>query len=396
MLWTLDIALKDLTQLLRDRKTFLFLLIMPVAFTLLFGVGFGGTSSSSRLPVGFLDEDGSSTSRRLRDLLAASEVISLEETGGATRTDLETRVSKNELAAAVVVPAQYGHNLARGKRSKLVFVGDPNSASGTLVKSEVLSAGVRLENALRTALSFEQVVGDQVSFEYILKTALDKWKDPPIRVTEIKSELVPKKGSRMEALAHTSPAMMLQFAIASLLTSAQILVNERKLHALQRLLTTAAARMNILLGHYLAIFVMLFSQFTILILMGSLALGVAYLRVPLATLLVAFTTAICIAAMGLLIGVMAKNDEQAIAFSLIAMFVLGGMGGTMAPLEIAGPTFQAIGHVSPLAWAMDGFKNIILRFMGFESVLLPAALLLGYGLLFFSLAAWRFQRLEEK
>ena len=39
-----DITLKDLMQILRNRMTFLFLLIMPVAFTLLFGLAFGGSS----------------------------------------------------------------------------------------------------------------------------------------------------------------------------------------------------------------------------------------------------------------------------------------------------------------------------------------------------------------
>ena len=53
---TLDIALKDLMQILRDRKTFLFLLIMPIAFTYLFGspsVGSAkGKKPDPRLPVG--------------------------------------------------------------------------------------------------------------------------------------------------------------------------------------------------------------------------------------------------------------------------------------------------------------------------------------------------------
>ena len=49
-------------QLLRDVKTFMFLLIMPVIFTLLFGYAFGGFSSGesdSRLPVGYLSQDRS-------------------------------------------------------------------------------------------------------------------------------------------------------------------------------------------------------------------------------------------------------------------------------------------------------------------------------------------------
>ena len=79
--------------------------------------------------------------------------------------------------------------------------------------------------------------------------------------------------------------------------------------------------------------------------------------------------------MGLLIGVIAKNDEQAIGLSLVPMFVLSGLGGAWVPLEITGELFQAIGHLSPVAWAMDGFKNISIRGLGFESALIPASAL---------------------
>ncbi len=41
----LDIAFKDLLQLSRDFKTFMFLLIMPILFTFLFGFAFGGFNS---------------------------------------------------------------------------------------------------------------------------------------------------------------------------------------------------------------------------------------------------------------------------------------------------------------------------------------------------------------
>jgi hypothetical protein len=44
---------------------------------------------------------------------------------------------------------------------------------------------------------------------------------------------------------------------------------------------------------------------------------------------------------------------------------------------------------------MDGFKNITVRMLGFESVLLPCAALVGYALLFFLLAAWRFRKASK-
>jgi hypothetical protein len=45
---------------------------------------------------------------------------------------------------------------------------------------------------------------------------------------------------------------------------------------------------------------------------------------------------------------------------------------------------------------MDGFENIVARGLGFESVVLPAAALAGYAILFFSLAVWRLNASEEK
>jgi ABC-2 type transport system permease protein len=174
-----------------------------------------------------------------------------------------------------------------------------------------------------------------------------------------------------------------------------VIVNERKTRSLQRLLTTATRRSHILLGHYLAIFTLILTQFLILILFGQLILKIDYLRLPGATLLVALTSSMCIAALGLLIGTLAKSEEQAIAFSLIPMFLFAGLGGAWVPLEYTGSTFQAIGHVTPVAWAMDGFENIAVRGMGFSSIITPAAALTGYALLFFLLAAWRFRRVSE-
>jgi ABC-2 type transport system permease protein len=77
------------------------------------------------------------------------------------------------------------------------------------------------------------------------------------------------------------------------------------------------------------------------------------------------------------------------------MFVLTMLGGGWVPLEVVGPTFSKIGHLSPVAWGMDGFKNVIVRGLGVEAALLPACVLVGYGVGFFLLATWRFRRLEE-
>jgi ABC-2 type transport system permease protein len=391
-----DITAKDLRQILRNRMTFLFLLIMPAAFTILFGLAFGGSgkTTDTRLPVGILDIDGGSFSANLKSLLATSSVIRLDETAGRSETDLVKLVESGKLAAAIVIPGGYGQALRDGNPLKLGFHADPAQPSSATVEYEVLVASQRLGSAVRTANITATMANNPADFDPALAAALAAWQNPPIQISVTSGVSATPQNQNIMSLSHSSPAMMLQFAIAGLLTAATVIVNERKTRSLQRLLTTSTSRIQILLGHYLAIFAMIFSEFVTMIIFGQV-LKVDYLRLPLATLLVAVATAVCIAALGLLIGVLAKSEEQAVMFSLIPMFVLSGLGGAWVPLEFTGATFQAVGHISPVAWAMDGFKNIVARGLGFNSVLLPAAALLGYAVLFFGLALWWFRRVSE-
>jgi ABC-2 type transport system permease protein len=115
------------------------------------------------------------------------------------------------------------------------------------------------------------------------------------------------------------------------------------------------------------------------------------MREPLATLLALVATALWTASLGLLIGALAQTEDQAVIFSLIPMFVLAGLGGAWVPLEFTGKGFQTIGHLLPSAWAMDSFENIVIRGLNLDSVLLPVAIMVGYAVVLFALAAWRFR-----
>ena len=129
----------------------------------------------------------------------------------------------------------------------------------------------------------------------------------------------------------------------------------------------------------------------ILIIFAQVFLDVPYFSAPLATFLVSFTTAAFAAAMGLLISTLAKTAEQVVVFSLVPMFILSGLGGAWVPLEFTGEAFQKVAYLTPLAWSMTGFKNIIERGQGLESVLLSVAVLLGFTIAAFGFAAWRFK-----
>ncbi len=397
MIRILDITLKDLLQLCRDFKTFMFLLLMPIAFTFIFGYAFGGFSggnSDSRLPVGYLSQDHHWVTKSLRDVLSKSKMIRLDENLLRSETDLEKMVADGNLAAAIIVPDGYGKAVLKGKNAHLIVFTDTSTSAWTTVEAELLSLTSRLVDSVRTATIIDDLHVEGVPFDYAFKKTLSAWDEPPITIEETKSAALQKDKKGNSSLNHTAPGMMLQFAIAGLLTAAQVIVAERKSRTLQRILTTNTRRVHIVIGHFLAILSLILGQFIILILFAQLALHVDYLRIPAGTMLVALSAALCISALGLLIGIFAQSEEQAVIFSLVPMFVFSGIGGAWVPLEVTGATFRAIGHLSPIAWGLDGFENIIARGLGFQSVLLPSLALIGYAVIFFALAVWRFRKID--
>lgn len=400
MLRFLDITRKDLLQLLRDRKVFMFLLFMPIVFTLLFGYAFGGIGGGgggdARLPVGYIDQDHTWLTKTLRQLLDKSTVVRMVTYQPADQGEMEDKVTREKLAAGVIIPTGYTHSMLWGRPAKLTLIADVNTNSGMTIQSEVFGAANRLFSALQTALILDQEAGDQMPFTYAFEQAIKAWDDPPILIDETTSSAIRDLPPSKQALAHFSPGMMLQFAIAGLLTAAAILVGERKNRVLQRMLSTSVPRWQILLGHYLSFFILIFLQILALTVFGQFALGVRYWQAPLATLLIAFASALCIGALGLLVGIFARSEEQAVIYALLTMVLFSALGGAWVPLESVGETFRAVGHLTPVAWAMDGFQNILIRGLGVESVLLPSLALVGYALLFGFLAVWKFNTQQEK
>ncbi len=403
-----DLAVKDLHQLARDRMTAFFLVIMPAVFTLMFGFafgGFGGSEENPRLPVGVVAEKGGGVvSAGLLALLDASDVIRPVAQEDADLGELEERVQEQDLAAAVLVPAGTSQAVAAGAEFRLTVVVDEGSNASLAAQREIEAAAFRLSSSVQAArLSLEAYTAlapsadaqyQQVYFIGALEQAALAWQNSPVTIAARQSQAVVEESDEsvmQSGFSHTSPSMIVQFAMAGLVGAGTVFLHERKSGALRRLLTTAISRAEILLGHYLAMFLMIVGQMVLLIAFGQLLLGVDYMRAPLAILLLVVTTALWTASLGLLIGALAKSEEQVTLFALIPMFVLAGMGGAWVPLEFTGETFQAIGHLLPTAWAMDGLENIVIRGLGIESVLLPAAIMVAYAVALFILAVWRFR-----
>ncbi len=401
----IDLALKDLSQIVRDRQSAFFLVIMPIVFTLFMGFVYGGFGGESdpRLPVGLVDRDqASALSVSLQNLLEASEAIRPDLLEGNAADNVADSVRDEDLAAAVIVPTGFSERTLAGEEVRLTVIVDQSTQAGQTALNAVQSAAMRLLGTVQIARisvetfemhrAFEGQEARQAYVEEALALASDAWQHPSLTVAvEQLGTTDEDEDASWNPYAHASSGMIIQFAIVGLMTAGQVLVLERKSRTLHRMLTTTITRAQVIAGHVLAMFLVVFLQQALLVAFGQLALGVDYVRAPLAVFLMMVALAFWAASLGLLIGAISKGQEQVVTFVMLAMFLFSALGGAWFPLDVTGKAFAAVGHLTPTAWAIDGLENIIVRGQGLSSVWLPAGIVLAYAVAFFALAVWRFK-----
>jgi ABC-2 type transport system permease protein len=398
----IDLALKDLSQMLRDKRSLLFLVAMPIIFTLFMGFAYRGSSQSdeetdNRIPLALVDpQPESRLNKMFFTRLESSDSIKVAVMNEEEAMDA---FRKGEVAGVLVIPDGFSEQVEAGKDAQLSLIAEAASSEGQFIYQLLRAPISQLMSAVEIARISADVQSNPDEYFPAIELAWGKWDENSklelVRMEQaVAVEAESSDWTGGNPYNQASPGILVQFAIFGLITSAQILVQERKTRTLQRLMTTAMKPGEIVAGHLLAMFALTFLQTAMLVVFGQLALNVNYMHEPLGTLLVSIALGLWVASMGLLIGVAARSDDQVILYSMIAMFLFSALGGTWFPLEAAGGAFAAIGKALPSAWAMNGLQNILIRGLGLESIWMPVLILMAYAVLFFALAVWRFRRAE--
>ena len=404
----LDLAIKDLSQMFRDKRSLLFLVAMPIAFTFFMGFAYRGAggdeNADNRIPLALVDPEPESRLNKIfftrLDSSESIKVISMNE------DEAMDALRKGEVAGVLEIPMGFSERVEAGKDAspqgdrQLTLVADSTSASGQSLYQLLRIPISQLMSAVEISRETVDITGaSDASAEQsaAFDVAWSKWTESSkISLVKIEQAVAEETSDWTGGNPYnqSSPGILVQFAIFGLVTSAQVLVQEKKSRTLQRLITTNMKPWEVVAGHMLAMFAITFLSTALLIVFGQWVLDVNYMREPLGALLISVTLGLWVASMGLLIGVVAKEEQQVIMYSMIAMFLFSALGGTWFPLEATGGAFAAIGRAMPSAWAMNGLQNILIRGLGLESVWMAVGMLSAYAAGFFLLAVWRFRKME--
>ncbi|HEY0092576.1 MAG TPA: ABC transporter permease, partial [Flavobacterium sp.] len=89
---------------------------------------------------------------------------------------------------------------------------------------------------------------------------------------------------------------------------------------------------------------------------------------------------------GILLGTLAKTQEQSAPFGATAAIVLAAIGGVWVPVFAMTPMMQIIARSSPMNWGLEGFYDVLLRNGGFAEILPEIGLLFLFFIITISIA----------
>ena len=95
-----------------------------------------------------------------------------------------------------------------------------------------------------------------------------------------------------------------------------------------------------------------------IVLVSSLVFGVSW-GDPAGAAVVIVLFALVGTGAAMTVGVFARNADQASALGVVLGMVLGALGGAMVPLELFGEPMSSLAQLTPHAWAIDAFRDLV-------------------------------------
>ena len=405
-------------NLRRDRAALMLSFIVPIVFFSIFAGIFGAQKSKTpKTTVVIADLDRSDSSRRLIDALKRESALDVVVTPKMSTTQFdeqsaEAYVRAGDTPVALVIPKGFG-------TTKIQFAGGSNGPAfrlladsadpiadqvvgGLLQKNMMMSmpemmmdAGVTEVDRWSGGLTAQQKANlDQNMKSY--RTFSAKPSNAPSSDSLIKIEktdvIGQNKSNVVAALYAAGIGVMFLLFTAS--NAGGALLEENESGTLDRILTTRLTLTQLLLGKLAYLWTLGFVQICVMFIWGAIAFRLQLAQHIGGFLIMALTTSLATSAFGLLLASVCRTRAQLGAMSTLVVLSLSAIGGSMFPRFLMPAGLQKAGLVLFNSWALEGFTNVFWRELPLQSLALPAAVLVGWGIVFFIVARQLTKRWE--
>ncbi len=355
---------KEFRHILRDRRTLLILLGMPVAQVIIFG--FAITNEFRNADIVVLDQSRDESSRQLTQKLTASGHLRLN---GEVQNyaDIHRHFQTGKVKMAVVIPPNFTQDLHRGDAQvQLIADGSEPNYATTLVAY----ASQMINQEGEAAPSSPSLGGGRGE-------------------AQVRMLFNPQLVS---AYLFVPGVMALILMLISAMMTSLTIAREKELGTMELLLVSPLHPLLMVVGKVVPYVLLSFVDGLLV-----LAVGVFVFGVPIQgslVLLMAMSVLYVLAALslGVFISTKAKTQQQAMMMSLMGLMLPTVLlSDFIFPLKSMPLPLQVIGNAIPAKWFIAILRDIMLKGVGWHFIWQKAAVLGGMSFVLLLLAMKNFK-----
>jgi ABC-2 type transport system permease protein len=404
------IATKELKILGRDRPALGLLFLMPAFFILVMSFALEGVFEAGTrdrpLELLVVNEDRGELAARTIEAARQLPGLRLVERNGdapLTPAAAEALIRSGNRHFALLFRPHYSDRLQGGGRpadppAPLVLVADPavNGQMQMMIRGMIAGVADRIRLAARLPGAVEKLAADLAEPGFGEEppeadlAAIEALVSDPGQRPE--PELAAPAGYRAErrpsATEQNVPAYAIFGVFFIVLTLAKSFLRERTDGTLARLRTAPLARPVFIAGKILPFYLVNLLQIALMFAVGAAVFGMT-IGNGAAFLLVSLATAAAACGLGVLVAAVGRSEGQVDTLAVLLGIALAALGGLMVPAYVMPPALKALSRLTPQAWALAGYQDVIVRGLGVREVLPETAALLGFALLFGLIGLWR-------
>lgn len=406
---TLTVALNDLRIFFGSRGNIIGLLAIPVVMTVILGVFIPEGDGPTRVRIDVVDHDGAEIAAQFLEALRqanasivlcpmdndAEDFCRLGDDKALDVARSTTRIEESDTLALIEIPSGFSAKSVRFEPVSIRFVSQEGLAGPDAARQAVDTALTRINGAVVAARVGSAILkrDDSETAQFLYDEACALWQASPIQVRYELTTVAaagPASGPSIGGFGQSVPGMGSMFVMFTVLGGMIALIGEKKQWTLQRLAAMPISRASLLGGKILGRFVLGFLQYLVVFAVGIFA-GLNFGSDFLALLLIMLSFTLSVTALSFALGTQLRSESQAAGLTNLLGLTLAPLGGAWWPLETVPEFMRIVGHLSPVAWAMDGYTTLLFRNGDLGEVYVPILVLTGMSLVLFGLGIRRFK-----
>ena len=350
---------KEFYHIIRDWRTLIILIGMPMAQIILFG--FAITNEINEAKIGILDKAKDEESRNIINKIDASSYLNITEYL-STDEEIEKIFKKGNVKEIIVFPADFGRALWAHNQADIQVVSDatdPNTADLIFNYTRAIILNHLNEINANIESSFQIEINQQMLYNPALKGV---YLFVPGLITVI---------------------LML---ISAMMTSISI-TKEKELGTMEVLLATPMAPVQVVLAKVIPYLLLAFIDAVLVLLLGYFVFDVP-IRGSLVLLLFE-TLVFIVTALSLGVFISTRTSSQQVALMISLMLLMLPtilLSGFIFPIENMPIPLQVISNFVPARWFVIILKSIMLKGLGIAAIWKETLILFGFIVFFIALS----------